>query len=49
MQESEKAITDQPEIIVLSKRDQELFLTALENPSEPSPRLIEAMERYKNS
>ncbi len=48
MEESEKAITDQTEIVLLSKRDQEIFLIALENPPEPSSQLSEAMERYKN-
>lgn len=42
-------IIRQHEEIKLSQRDQELFLNALENPPEASPRLRKAMKKYKSS
>lgn len=42
-------IIQEHEKIKLSKKDQDLFLQALENPPEPSEVLIKAMNKYRNS
>ncbi|MBW4496966.1 MAG: DUF1778 domain-containing protein [Oscillatoria princeps RMCB-10] len=37
----------EPESIVLSERDWEIFVSALENPPELNPRLKAAIKRYR--
>ncbi len=41
--------TQPKEIIILSKKDQEVFVDALINPPEPNQKLIDSFKKYKKS
>jgi len=46
-QEAAKRAVQEQEIMRLSEQDRKVFVSALLNPPEPSPRLRAAVQRYK--
>ncbi|RYE22699.1 MAG: DUF1778 domain-containing protein [Sphingobacteriaceae bacterium] len=42
-----KIRTEQESVILTSKKDQEVFFTAILNPLKPSSRLVKAAKRYQ--
>lgn len=44
---SPEDLSEVPEEIILSERDSELFLNALENPREPNEALIKLMRDFR--
>jgi len=44
-----KQVIDEHVKIILSNKDRDTFLKALANPPDPSPRLKQAMKRYRKN
>ncbi|MBW4613520.1 MAG: DUF1778 domain-containing protein [Desmonostoc vinosum HA7617-LM4] len=44
-----KQVIHEHEMMILTKQDQEVFVTALLNPPEPSAKLRDAAQRYKQT
>lgn len=49
LQNAANQIIQEHEVMILSRRDQEVFVEALLNPAEPSAKLTTAAQRYKQN